>query len=254
MNQRTLLTMSTLIFLAFVLWGHAFNPVIKWVLPGADHLTNYFITKGLFAVALLLVLAKWDGLRNHGFRRGQSWWFLLPAAPFLALGTMLLINPEAAYGLGVGAALGWIMVSIFVAIGEEGVFRGLMWRALEDRGALTTSVVTSLLFGTVHLVGLFTDNPWQIIVSLAVFAAGGGMMFAAVRLVSGSVMAPLVLHAVFDAAALISSGGSKGLLTDTMSVERLVFPGIAFFVWGLICVLVIQRRRRTAMPSATEMS
>ena len=254
MNQRLLWRLSAFAILALVLWGHLFSAVFDLVDPDAGPLSVYLINKGLFAVALLVVLAKWDGLRNYGFERGRSWWFLLAGAPFLALTALLAVNPEAPFGLGMAAALGWILVSIFVAIGEEGVFRGLLWRALEDRGVLTTSLLTSVLFGTVHLVGLFTPLPWQIVASQAVFAAGVGMMFAAVRLVSGSLLAPIFLHALFDAGAIVAAGGVQEMFSDTMSVGRLLVPGIAFFVWGLICVLVIRRRRRTtrAMPSATE--
>ncbi len=254
MNRRTLCGLSAIAFLALVLWGPVFSAAFDLVDPDADQLTVYLVNKGLFAVALLVVLAKWDGLRNYGFERGRSWWFLLTGAPFFVLTALVAVNPESPFGLGMAAALGWILVSIFIAIGEEGVFRGLFWRALEARGMLTTSLLTSVLFGAAHLVGVFSPIPWQIIASQAVFAAGVGMMFAAVRLVSGSLLAPIFLHALFDAGAIVAAGGVQEIFSDTMSVGRLLVPGIAFFVWGLICVLVIRRRRRTtrARPSATE--
>ena len=125
-------------------------------------------------------------------------------------------------------------------------------RALEDRGVLTTSLVTSVLFGAAHLLGLFSPIPWQIVVSQAVFAAGVGMMFAAVRLASGSLLAPIFMHALFDAVAVVAAGGVKEMFSDTMSVGRLLVPGVVFFVWGLICVLVIRRRRR--LPSGRQES
>jgi len=245
MNRRILWGLSVLFFLALPLWGHVVSAVFDLVNPDAKQLTVYLFNKGLFAVALLTVLAKWDGLQGYGFERGRSWWFLLAGAPFLALTVLVTVNPESPYGLGLAAVLGWILVAIFVGIGEEGVFRGLLWRTLEDRGVLTTSLLTSVLFGAMHLQGLFLPIPWEIIASQAVFAAGGGMMFAAVRLVSGSLLAPIFLHALFDAAAIVAAGGVQEMFSETMTVGRLLAPGIAFFVWGLVCVLVIRRRRRT---------
>ncbi len=252
MNRRNLWRLSAFAFLALLLWGHLISAVHDLVDPDAGPLSVYLINKGLFAVALLVVLAKWDGLRNYGFKRGRSWWFLLAGAPFLVLTALVTVNPESPFGLGMTATLGWILVSIFVGIGEEGVFRGLLWRALEDRGVLTTSLLTSVLFGTAHLMGLFTPLPWQIVASQAVFAAGGGMMLASVRVVSGSLRAPIFLHALFDAAAVVAAGGVQEMFSDTMTVGRLLIPGIVFFAWGLIFVLVTQRRRRTAsaVPSA----
>ncbi|PCJ52670.1 MAG: hypothetical protein COA70_11795 [Planctomycetota bacterium] len=256
MNQRILWRLSGLAFLALVLWGPVFATVFELVNPNPDQLTVYLLNKGLFAVALLCVLAKWNGLRGYGFKRGRSWWFLLPGAPILLLTALVGMSPESQYGLSMAAALGWILVSIFVAIGEEGLFRGLLWRALEKRGMLTTSLLTSVLFGAAHLLGLFTSIPWEIVASQAVFATGGAMMFAAVRLVSGSLLGPICLHALFDSAAILAAGGVQEMFEDTMTVGRLLIPGVVFFIWGLVCVLVIRRRRRTtkARSSATEVA
>jgi hypothetical protein len=252
MNRRTLWVLSAIAFLTLPLWGKLLS-ALGLLNPDADQLTRYFINKGLFAVALLAMLAKWDGLRNYGFKRGKSWWFLLPAAPILILTTLVMANPEAQYGFDLVTALGWILVTIFIGIGEEGLFRGLLWRALEERGVLTTSLVTSVLFGSIHLGWVFEGMPLHIVASQVVFGVGMGMMFAAVRLVSGSLLAAILLHAFFDSGMLIASGGVQEIYDDTMSVARLLVPGIAFFAWGLICILVVQRRRTTrAIPSTTE--
>ena len=93
MNRRILWGLSVLFFLALPLWGHVLSAVFDLVNPDADQLTVYLINKGLFAVTLLVVLAKWDGLRGYGFERGRSWWFLLPGAPFLVLTVLVAANP-----------------------------------------------------------------------------------------------------------------------------------------------------------------
>ena len=103
MNRRTLWGLSALAFLALLLWGPALSVMFDLVAPDADPLTVYLVNKGLFAVALLVVLAKWDGLRGYGFERGRSWWFLLPGAPFLVLTPLVALNPESPFGLGVAA-------------------------------------------------------------------------------------------------------------------------------------------------------
>jgi membrane protease YdiL (CAAX protease family) len=175
---------------------------------------------------------KASSLKFFGIERGSSWWFLLPGLPILLLTAVVFFDPNAAFGLSIPAAVGWIVVALFVGIGEETVFRGILWRVFEARGVMTTAFATSALFGLVHLIGLFSDIPWQIITSQAVFAFGVGMMFAAVRFVSGSLLAPIALHAVFDAGALVAAGGMREMFNDTMSVERLLIPGAIFAVWG----------------------
>ena len=78
-----------------------------------------------------------------------------------------------------------------------------------------------------------------------------GIVFAAVRLVSGSLLAPIVLHAIFDAAALVAAGGFKEMLDDTFSVERLLIPGAIFAIWGAVSIFIVQKRRAKAQHSAT---
>jgi membrane protease YdiL (CAAX protease family) len=243
MGKKQILQFGVLVFIGMLIWGPILSGLFGRLLPGADLLTRYLVDKGLFAVLLLALISQIGGLKFFGFERGSSWWFLLPGLPLLLLGVLVLLAPNATFGLGVPAIIGWILVALFVGIGEETVFRGILWRAFESRGTLVTALATSALFGAVHLVGLFTDIPWQIIISLAVFAFGVGMMFAAVRLVSGSLLAPIALHTIFDAGALLAAGGAREMFDETWTVERLVIPGVVFAAWGLVCILIITKRR-----------
>jgi membrane protease YdiL (CAAX protease family) len=248
MNEKKILQIGLLVLIGMLIWGPVASSLTNLLLPDADSLQSYLLNKGLFVVLLLAVMSKIGGLKFFGIERGSSWWFLVPGLPFLFLTAAVFFDPNAAFGLSTPATVGWILVSLFVGIGEESVFRGILWRAFEARGILVTAIATSALFGAVHLIGLFTDIPWQIITSQAVFAFGVGMMFAAVRLVSGSLLAPIILHAVFDAGAIVAAGGVNEMLDDTMSVERLLIPGALFAVWGLVSILII-RKRRSKAPS-----
>ena len=246
MDKKKLLIFGLLVLIGMLIWG----PVVSWLsgflLPGADLLQTYLIHKGLFAALLLAVMTKFGGLKFFGIERGSSWWFLVPGLPCLLLTVLIFFSPEAKFGLSGPATVGWILVAVFVGIGEESVFRGILWRAFESRGILFTAVATSVLFGAMHLIGLFSEIPWQIVVSQAFFAFGVGMMFAAVRLVSGSLLAPITLHAVFDAGAVVTAGGLSEMFNDTMTVERLLIPGAVFAAWGLVSILIIKKRRSKA--------
>ena len=251
MNKKRILQFGLVVLLGMLIWGPVAARLASLLLPDADPLQSYLFNKGLFVVLLLAVMSLGGGLKFFGFERGSSWWFLVPGLPFLLLGTAVLFDPNAAFGLSIPATVGWVLVAIFVGIGEESVFRGVLWRAFEASGILVTAFATSALFGAVHLMGLFADIPWQIATSHAVFAFGVGMMFAAVRLVSGSLLAPIMLHAVFDAGAIVAAGGVSELFEDTMSVERLLIPGAVFAAWGLVCILIIRKRRSNACTCAS---
>ena len=240
-NKKTMI-FGILAMVGMVIWGPVVAKLTKFLLPDAGIVLVYLLNKGIFAAVLLVVMSQFGGLKFFGIQPSCNWWFVVPGLPFLLLTVLLLINPEAPFGLNATEATGWIFISIFVGIGEECVFRGILWRAFESRGILFTALLTSVLFGAVHLVGLFADIPWQIVVSQAVFAFGVGMMFAAVRLVSGSLVAAIMLHAIFDAAAIVSAGGLNEMFDDTLSVGRLLIPGAIFAAWGLANILVILKR------------
>jgi hypothetical protein len=246
MNNKKAMQFGLLVFIGMLIWEPVVSNLIVLLLPDAELLPIYLIHKGLFAVLLLAVVSKVGGLKFFGIERGSSWWFLVPALPILLLTAAVFFAPDAVFGLSTPATVGWIFVALFIGIGEESVFRGVLWRAFEARGILVTAFATSVLFGAMHLIGLLTDIPWQIVTSQAVFAFGAGMMFAAVRLASGSLLAPIMLHAVFDASAIVAAGGLSEMIDDTLTVAHLLIPGALFAVWGLVCILIIQKRRSRA--------
>ncbi|NVJ99814.1 MAG: CPBP family intramembrane metalloprotease [Alphaproteobacteria bacterium] len=244
MNKNKIALIAGGTLLLFLVWGAGVNAVLRELAPDIDMLAKMLISKGSLAMVMLAAMWRFGGLSYFGMTRGKDWWFMVPALPFILMTLMVLMNPEAAFGLPATAMMGWALVALAVGISEEAMFRGILWRAVEDRGLLVTSLVTSLLFGAVHLSGLMTDIPAEIILSQAVFAAGVGMMFAAVRQVGGSLLAPIFFHWIFDAAAIIAAGGVRELFDDTMSPARLLVPGMIFFIWGLGAILLIRRRQR----------
>ena len=251
MNKGNEFYFALWVFFGVILWGPAVALPFRVACPEGGVLPLYLVSKGSFVAVLLLGMGRFGGLKSYGMNRIASWWFLIPALPLLLLAAAISFAPNAVYGLGVSAAIGWIFVSGFVGIGEECVFRGVIWRALENYGVLWKAAMTSALFGAVHLVGLFSEFPWQIIVSQAIFAFGVGMMFAAVRIVSGSLIAPILLHALFDGAAILAAGGLESMMSDTLSVGALLVPGMLFALWGFACILWTNRKRtsKLAIPA-----
>ena len=157
MNKKKILQFGLLVLIGMLIWGSVSSSLTILLLPDADSLQIYLFNKGPFVVLLLVVMSKFGGLKFYGIERGSGWWFLVPGLPFLLLGILVLFAPNATFGLSMPATVGWILVALFVGIGEECVFRGILWRAFEPRGILVTAFATSALFGAVHLIGLFTD-------------------------------------------------------------------------------------------------
>lgn len=90
------------------------------------------------------------------------------------------------------------MVALSAGIGEELLFRGLIQAGLASWlgrpwGAGVGLAVASVLFGVCHWL-----SP-----TYALLAAGAGLYFGVLMMVTGSLWTPLVAHAVYDFIALV---------------------------------------------------
>jgi membrane protease YdiL (CAAX protease family) len=87
----------------------------------------------------------------------------------------------------------WSMVVVLVAVAEEALLRGALFSALSEwRGAWTALIVTSIAFALMHV----PMYGWQAVpIDLAV-----GVFLGGLRVLSGSVTAPAMAHAVADLA------------------------------------------------------
>lgn len=165
----------------------------------------------LYAIVLAIVLAIVRGLDASllGLRPPRSWprAMGLAAAGFVAI--LVLSAVLTAAGLDAGEEQGlvpdewepgraapfaanFVVIAVVAPIVEELLFRGLGFAVVRQlAGAGAAIVVTSLAFGLAH--GLVVALP-----VLAVF----GAVLATVRHRTGSVYPPMILHGVFNGAAL----------------------------------------------------
>ena len=116
------------------------------------------------------------------------------------LGAAVLCVPAAwrhvATGGGAVTATGfgsWAVVVVIVAVAEEGLLRGSLFRALDARcGPVAAIAVTSVAFALLHV----PVYGWTVLpLDLAV-----GVWLGALRAVTGSVAVPAVAHALADLA------------------------------------------------------
>ncbi len=85
------------------------------------------------------------------------------------------------------------VVSALAGIGEEALFRGFLQAALTaPLGPWTAVTAASLVFGLAHFI-----SP-----AYAVYAAAVGVYLGALLVVSGNLLVPVLVHALFDFVAL----------------------------------------------------
>lgn len=201
-------------------------------LPGGSVL-GAFLGAALALAALLWArherLGPGDlGLTRRGLARGAASGLavaLVAAVPALLilsfpplLGRPVEYPPAADLG---GQALAWhlfLFLPLAVVVPEELAFRGVLLAALRRRHGIGRAVVRSaaaftlwhvvIVATTVERTNLGQEPAFAALGLAGAFAAvfAGGVAFAALRLVSGGLTAPIAAHWGFNAAVLLGLG------------------------------------------------
>ncbi len=111
------------------------------------------------------------------------WYVAIMISASIVLEPLLMLLPEIPDSYGRG---GWAVLALVVAapIFEELLFRGVLLESLRVRyGIIAAWVISSLLFGIVHLVP-----------AVAVNAAVMGLVLGFAYVSTGSIWAPVILH------------------------------------------------------------
>ena len=149
---------------------------------------------GLILTAILLLFLRKYGLFPYcGLQKGKGGrclWFL----PLIAVSTV-----NFWHGLTVreGAAL-YIISMVWVAILEELIFRGLLFRAMEKDGRTAAVIVSSLTFGVGHIVNLLLGAELLSTALQLVEATALGFCFTAIFMVTGSLLPCILSHAFIN--------------------------------------------------------
>jgi membrane protease YdiL (CAAX protease family) len=121
-----------------------------------------------------------------------------------------------------------LTVAFTVAIFEEILLRGIIFRIIEERlGSYIALLISALIFGALHLA-----NPHATVISAICVAAEAGLLLGAAYIYSRSLWLPIAIHfawnfmqsGIFGA---ITSGNEKtpGLLTTQLTGPELITGG-----------------------------
>lgn len=200
----------------------------------------------LFIIAVLALTGAWHGF---GFIKLQGFMWLAWTAPLWLYGLSLVFVPDAAGAETMRQLALLVGLAVMVGFSEEAIYRGGLWKMMRPFGVWPTVLATSMLFGAVHLVSLFWGAPLIVALSRSFYAFAAGLIFAAARLRSGSVLAPMAVHIVVDALAFATFGTALFETQDEADDSSVLYamigfaiaPGIIFGLWGLFAVRRIQQ-------------
>ncbi len=201
------------------------------------------------AAAFILAVVLWQGWRDVGLNRGTdakgwllAWLPMLYIAGGFAAAVLFGLPP-------VTVVLLVAFNTLLVGFSEELMLRGAILQAFRHTTSIWPAVLaTSLLFGSMHSLNVFVtgDLKAALIQSLAAFLSG--LMFIALRLRTGTLWVPIVVHALWDFATFMlaasvqhigSHGGlpaeattpSGGTSLAELTPVLLVLPNAIYGLW-----------------------
>lgn len=152
-----------------------------------------------------------------------------------------------AYGFALGfrqapiGTLVFVLLSVALAgVVEEVAFRGVLLTSLRSRGMWPAVAVSSALFGLMHVTNMFLGSPWYSVLLQVTFAAMAGAGYAAMRLRTGSLWPPILLHALYDLTFRVAAVEPASMFANSVHLLH----GVGWLIYALV---VLRTSRRFAV-------
>lgn len=161
--------------------------------------------------------------------------FCLVYALLFAIG----IAHVAGFGVASGLA-GAAAAAAAAAVGEEIVFRGALFRIVEEQwGTLVALVISAVLFGAVHAL-----NPGATVISTVAIALEAGVLLAAAYSAARTLWFPIGIHCGWNFTeggifgTPVSGGHAAGLLKVSLNGPTLLTGGLFGPEASLVSIVV----------------
>lgn len=176
------------------------------------------------------------GLRG----RGRTALFVLPFVIVAVnnLPIVGLIKSQVHIDAGAGSILIFILNCLFVGLFEEIAFRGivlplvLMKMSDNRKGIFWSVIISSALFGAIHLVNLLSGNAGPVFLQVG-YSFLVGSMCAMVMLFTRNIFACAALHAGFNFCGLIADEFGAGPTWDAASIALTAIVGVIAALYGV---------------------
>lgn len=182
--------------ISFAYLGAASTPWLRqFVLPLSLVLT--------LQLAYVSRLAMWGSVLRDPARTSRQWLWG-PVALLVVGGPAMLVATEGWTPAGASYVAGVVATVVLVGICEELAFRGylLVGARYALRSERAAMFFTSLLFGFFHLPNALLGSPLPGELVHVVQTAVLGLVFYALRRLSGTLLLPIVVHAAWDLVVL----------------------------------------------------
>ena len=200
------------------------------------------LTEMVLAVLAVILLTTSHSWQSTGFRTLSSpkdlrlyWVLVFPLFPVL----VSVVN--AVSRMRASEVAFYLILACLVGFAEEAFFRGLMLRSLAVLGLWRAAIISSGVFGLMHLQNLLLGADLAGTLLQVLYAAAVGFSYAAVALRTGAIWPLIIIHALIDFAAFVTSSEAEGIELSTTDVVVNAAYILVFIVYGLLVMRSAKR-------------
>lgn len=169
-----------------------------------DFLSSGLAWNVIAGIAVVAIATRAFGWRDLGFGPPDAralarlvWFPILTLLPFYLIAFAIGLPPgRAVLFLGINTML--------IALSEEWMFRGILYQAFRSRLRIWPAVgLTSMLFGSIHVINAFALGDLGLAAAQAVAAMMTGLLLIALMLRTGSIWSAVGYHMVWNFGILL---------------------------------------------------
>jgi uncharacterized protein len=157
-----------------------------------------------------------------------------------------------------GVVVTSLAVGLLIGFAEELLYRGVVVDLLRSAGhrEMSVAVISSGIFALSHSLNIFSGQPAVVVVLTVAFAFGYGMVMYLVMRATGSIIWPMVIHAMDDPSTFLASGGVDESNLDMQSpfLDIAAPFNFYFFIAGVIGIVFIRGRAARRTPEVASSS
>ena len=197
----------------------------------------------VLACVFLLATIRFAGWPTLGFVRPlqNGWWKLLWLPALL---TALFAGLAIQNGLPAPAVIGFVFINTaLVGFSEETMFRGILFQAFRKQAPVWLAIALStVLFGSVHILNGFMTGDFRAATLQAVAAAMSGLMYMAFVIRSGSLWPSIVAHALWDFSLFLGARPETAPAQEAASAGGSWLGPVSLALPGLLYGLFLLRK------------
>ena len=180
--------------------------------------------------------------------RGSWWMWIAPALVAIAILLRLFGIDYGQYTAS--AVVLMFLAGIFVGFAEEFLTRGIAVKMLRDSGKSewVVMVLSSLIFALLHSTNILSGQAPLTVLATVGFTFGFGILMYLTLRVTGNLIWPMIIHALYDPTQFLSTGGIDVAATGAQSPLLLLAgpANIIFVVFAIIALIFVRGRVQKA--------